>query len=210
VSTIVLALGTIALVLVTASYARQTHLLVEVTKEASDAARNIERERQQEEKRMLAGVLVAELREHFVWIKSVLNPTLSEVETRFGNEAMAWCLDNLRTGFFDSAGPHLFLLGPDLLFRTTDCYGLIRRTLDEARQAQSMAEYCHLNPTTVSLSGRRWQNYPAAMAQNMAHADALQTAMKALSAIEALLPDLSEVADIENPLQPDKEVVPSQ
>jgi hypothetical protein len=193
---------TIALVLVTVFYAYQTYRLVRETRRISDATRKMEQERQQEEKRMVAGVLVAELHEHFVRVTSVLNPRLGKAEERSSDEAIAWCLDSMRTGFFDTAGSRLFLLGPDLLYRTTECYGLIRRTLDEARQAQSLAIQSRIHPfanergTALSKAGQLAKK---------AHDSALPHGAEALTAIEALLPLLSAVAGIQDPLDPAEE-----
>ncbi len=200
------------LVVVTLIYARSTRDIAAKTTEAAQAAErsaqaaegmlSIERERQSEEKRMVAGVLVSELYACCALIKLALNPERGEPQDRPSEEAISWSFDSPYMNFFDRAGARLFLLGPDLLQMTVECYGMIRRTLDEARQAQRLAEDDKVRPSVNIAHGTRTN--PTGELAKKAHDSTLARALQALYAIGALLPELSEVAQIENPLQPTK------
>jgi len=190
---------TVVLVAVTACYAWQTHRLVRETRTATEQTVRLEQERRSEEKRMLAGVLVAELRVYQALLAR-LNPcSRDEAQKRSFNEAVYWYFDSARTGFFDRAGTRLFLLGPDVLQKTAECYSLIRRTLDGARLAQRLAESHELVPAVGDALAKIQPRI--ARAAKKAHASALSEAAEAISAIDALVPKLREVAQTEELLR---------
>jgi len=179
---------TVVLVAVTACYAWQTHRLVRETRTATEQTARLEQERRSEERRMIAGVLGAELR--------VCGDLLPILRSSPFDKAISWRFDSSRTSFFDSAGTWLFLLGPELLQKTVECYSLVHRVQAAVGSAQRAVE--EWRRMYVPSGGAR--DNAKKIAEEL-HDSALSLADEAIGAIEALIPKLREVAQTEELLR---------
>ena len=139
----------------------------------------------QEEKRLLAGALAAELRGFLALWKEIEPP---------GKPAtgiiITWAAEQSYSSVFDTAGPRLFLLGPQLITAVSVCYFRLKRALDNLRVSERITEY-------VSTFGRQAGSIHAeALGKTALKASegAVETGRRAVSAIEELLPKLDIIA----------------
>jgi hypothetical protein len=141
----------------------------------------------QEEKRLLAGALAAELK-GFLALWSEIEPP--------GQPAtgiiITWAVEQSYSSVFDTAGPRLFILGPQLITEVSVSYFKLKRALDNLRMSQRITEY-------VSTFGRQLAfprlDQHAGQIALKASEGAIETGRRAVGAIEELLPKLDAVAD---------------
>lgn len=201
------AVATVVLVTVTVIYVRHTGRMAkesttaaksatESAQAASDLvrlegeklalARDREDRERENDKRLLAGALAAELR-GFLVLWDEIEPPEQPAE----GIIITWAVEQSYTVIFDTAGPRLFLLGPELIRQTTAAYARMKRGLDNLRLSARLTEW-------ASTSGRQAGTIHEKRIGRMtldASEGAVKTARRAVEVIREVLPKLDAIAD---------------
>ena len=161
-------------------------------------ARLRERRQREHERRLLAGALAAELR-GFLALWGEVQPE-GKPATATG-VIVAWGVQQSYSSVFDASGNRLFLLGQDRLQEVSVCYFKLKRALDNLTVSQRVTEFVQTfgrqhewQQMTRPQSGGVVYSYSYADLPKRASDAAIETARRAVQAIEQLLPKLDGIA----------------
>ena len=160
--------------------------LVRLEGEKLALARDRESRQRENDKRLLAGALAAELR-GFVALWNEIEPPEKLAE----GIIITWGVQQSYSSVFDSSGNRLFLLGKNLLEEVSVSYFKLKRALDNLSVSQRITEY-------VQTFGRQAGSMHQAAFGKMAlrgSEEAVKTGRSAVKKIEELLPKLEAIAD---------------
>jgi len=178
---------TFVLAVATFWYAYSTHKMLKEMRETRTAERSL-----------LAGALASELRgflelwnraEQEARLPADYDPTAKEPKTLEGT--IGWVFHQSYTSTFDGSGSSLHLLRRPLVDEVTNCYCMVKRTLDDLNLAQKLSEYAKLHPY---LDERKNAHNPAGRASGSATARAIETGRCTVVVVRDLIPKLDAAA----------------